>query len=273
MNFNPKFTGTDNELESLLDIDISEWVEVIKYEAPQPANMHSNAKGSFPYFIPKTDQERIQNLWKEYKNKYNEEKFEVTLKLDGTSATYYINEGKLGVCSRNLELKLDEDSFLTDKPTEKRTKDTYISVGYRHGIFNFLQNCGRNLAIQGEIIGEGIQQNKEKISGQFFFIYDVYDIDQRKYLTSGERYSLLPCPDGIGSSKLSDLATSMVHIPILEFKELSEFNSLDEILQYAEGKSLNSEIREGLVFKSTNLINGRVVTFKAISNKFLLKYE
>jgi RNA ligase (TIGR02306 family) len=250
MHFHPQFTGTNNEIQSLLDTDITEWLGVSKYEAPQPPNMHTNAKGNFPYFIPKTDQERIQNLWKEYKRDYNDIEFEVTLKLDGTSATYFYNEGKLGVCSRNLELKFD------------------ISVGIRQGIFKGLKILGKNLAIQGEIIGEGIQGNKDKINGQSFYIYDIFDIDQKRYLTVNERVALLT------STKQDYIDISLFHIPIHELGvKLSEFQSLDDLLKYADGKSLNSEIREGLVFKSMSLVNGRPISFKVISNEFLLKYE
>ena len=265
MNFHPQFTGTNNEIQSLLDIDITEWLGVSKYEAPQPPNMHTNAKGNFPYFIPKTDQERIQNLWKEYKRDYNDIEFEVTLKLDGTSATYFYNEGKLGVCSRNLELKFDEE---TDLEKTDVNRDTYISVGVRQGIFKGLKMLGKNLAIQGEIIGEGIQGNKDKINGQSFYIYDIFDIDQKRYLTVNERVALLI------STKQDYLDISLFHIPIHELGvKLSEFNTLEDLLKYADGKSLNSEIREGLVFKSMSLVNGRPISFKVISNEFLLKYE
>lgn len=262
-------SGTGEELEALLGVDLAEQLEVTKYEAPQPANMHTNAKGNFPSFIPKTDQERIQNLWKEYKEDYKDQKFEVTLKLDGTSATYYYNEGKLGVCSRNLELKFDEEVDLVDKgDSESRNKGTYISVGVRQGIFKALKSLGRNLAIQGEIIGEGIQGNKEGIRGQKLYIYDVYDIDKKCYLTSYERCSLL-----IHKMELAPSSLIPISHPQEYCVELSKFETLDDLLKYADGKSLNSEIREGLVFKSMNLIGGRVISFKVISNEFLLKYD
>ena len=43
--------------------------------------------------------------------------------------------------------------------------------------------------------------------------------------------------------------------------------TISDLLDFAEGKSLNHPIREGLVFKR---MDGQF-SFKAISNKFLLK--
>jgi len=274
---NPKFTGTDNEIQYLMDNDndLAEWLGVIKYEAPQSANMGGNAKGNFPSFIPKTDQERIQNIWKQFKDQYNDVEFEVTLKLDGTSATYFYNDGKLGVCSRNLELKFDEETDLVDKGnTVKRNRDTYVSVGVRQNIFQSLKNLGKNLAIQGEIIGEGIQGNKDKCTGQCLFIYDVYDIDQRRYLTADERVRLLESMEELDTAEnfRGDLTDHHIIIHELHVK-LSRFETIEDLLKYADGKSINSDIREGLVFKSMDLVDGRVISFKVISNEFLLKYE
>jgi hypothetical protein len=47
---------------------------------------------------------------------------------------------------------------------------------------------------------------------------------------------------------------------------------METILVFAgAGPSLNAQIREGLVFKSTSLVNGETVSFKVINNKYLLK--
>jgi RNA ligase (TIGR02306 family) len=236
------------DFESLeLGSDLSEYLRVIKYDPPMPAELNGIAKGNFPSFIQKTDQERIQNLWSEYKEKYNDVEFEVTLKLDGTSCTFYHNNGEVGVCSRNLELQLNPDN-------------THGKIEAKHNIFEKLKKSGRNIALQGEIIGEGIQGNPEKIFGQCFMLFDIWDIDKDHYLTADERVRLL-----------NELEIEEdIHIYITHFKKLSEFNSLDEILKFAEGKSLKAEIREGLVFKSKERINGKIISFKAISNQFLL---
>jgi RNA ligase (TIGR02306 family) len=116
--------------------EVTELLGVTKYEPPMPAVLAGDAKGLFPSFIQKTDQERIQNLYDDYKSMYADEEFEVTVKLDGSSATYYFKDGEFGVCSRNLELKETEgNSFLkvsVVKTSISLTSTTLMRVGIFH---------------------------------------------------------------------------------------------------------------------------------------------
>jgi len=91
--------------------DVSEALGIIKYDPPLPANLGGEVKRYFPGFLRKTDEERIQNLTKEYEKWKSEDRdFYFTEKLDGSSSTFYIKDGEFGVCSRNLELKESEDN-------------------------------------------------------------------------------------------------------------------------------------------------------------------
>ena len=80
--------------------DVTELLGIQKYEPPIPAQLGGKVKGNFPSFIRKTDEERVQNLVKDYM-KWVEYGilFYATEKLDGTSATYYLYDGEFGVCS------------------------------------------------------------------------------------------------------------------------------------------------------------------------------
>ena len=229
--------------------DVSEPLGIVKYEAPIPAQLAGEVKGMFPGWIQKTDQERIQNLREELDYWLKEQHaWEVTEKLDGSSMTVYLRDGEFGVCSRNLELKPSETNSLW-------------KVAVRNDLELKLRRANRNLALQGELIGEGIQGNPYKQKGQEFFLFDIYDIDTSKYLTPAERNAFVEEHD-------------IKHVPVLAFgAELTNtlgVNSIDGILKFAEGKSVMGMIgceREGLVFKSETM----QCSFKAISNKFLLK--
>ncbi len=88
--------------------DFSEILGITKWEDTRyMANM--DARGNFPDFIPKTDQERVQNLDRTLE-KYFGQSFEVTVKRDGSSLTAFVNGEESGVCSRNVNLKETEDS-------------------------------------------------------------------------------------------------------------------------------------------------------------------
>jgi len=221
-------------------LDVTGTLGIVKYEPPIPAQLSGMVKGNFPSFLKKTDEERIQNLTKEY-GIYSLDKFYVTEKLDGSSVTYYVKDGVFGVCSRNLDLLEDENNSMWKFAVTTGLREKMVGLG-------------KNIAIQGEIIGEGIQGNPYKIIGQTVKVFNGFDIDKYDYLSLSELLDL---------TKVLEVKT----VPILDLSfTLPE--TIDELLLTAEGKSmLNIKTeREGVVIRS----HDRKISFKAISNKFLL---
>jgi RNA ligase (TIGR02306 family) len=209
------------------------------------AQLAGMAKGNFPSLIPKTDQERVQNLKKEIASAVEAGlHFEVTEKLEGSSMTVYLIDGVFGVCSRNLDLKETEGN-------------AFWQVARRDGIEEKMRAVAGfgDFAIQGELIGPGIQGNIYKLSEPEFRVFDVYNIQQGNYLAPADRRPLI---GGMG----------LHHVPIMLVDKDLGVGSIDEILQWAEGASRLNEKqeREGIVFKEAK--GG--MTFKAISNKYLL---
>jgi RNA ligase (TIGR02306 family) len=229
-------------------IDYAEILKVVKYEPPLPAQLTGIAKGLFPSFIKKTDQERIQNL-PEYFEKYKNMEFEMSEKENGSSATFYCLDGVFGYCSRNLELK-------------EEGENTYYKIALELGLKEIFLRLQLNIAIQGEVVGEGINKNTLKIKGAEFHVFDIYDIDKRRLLLPEERMSLIKNNP------------NLKHIPILNsnVKIFQICKTMDEILEYAKGKSfLNPQTeREGLVFKSVELENNQSISFKVVNNDYLL---
>ena len=225
--------------------DVTELLGVVKYEPPIPAELAGKVKGGFPSFIPKTDEERIQNLSSEYEEwkTQSDHEFYVTEKLDGSSATFYMKDGVFGVCSRNLELLETEDN-------------TFWRVARILDLENKMKNVGMNFSIQGELIGESIQGNPYKIKGQTVRFFNIYDIDLREY------YSI-----HILNRIVKDVMGGLETVPVLETNfKLPE--TIDELLKYADAKSaLNPNFdREGIVIRNGN----KSISFKVISNQFLI---
>lgn len=221
--------------------DVSEALGVWKYEPPIPAELSGIAKGSFPNFIFKTDEERIQNLTDVFSN-FQKSVFYVTEKLDGSSATYYMNNGVFGVCSRNLELLENEGN-------------SFWKVARQLKLEHKLKQLGRNVCVQGELIGEGIQGNPYRLKGQHVYFFNAFDIDEQKYFSFSEFISLA-----------NDLSVETV--PVLH-SEYSLPETIESLLLFADGKSVLNEKanREGIVIRN----HSRTISFKVISNSFLLK--
>lgn len=243
------------ELQGLeLGADVTETLGVTKWEPPMPAQLAGEVVGVFPHYCKKSDQERIQNFVQEAEDNRGQE-FEVSVKLDGSSMTVYrfdraVNkEGETfldhGVCSRNYNLRESE-------------KNSLWRVARKNRMLEALDFLGRNLAFQGEIIGEGIQGNNESLVGQDFYLFDIYDIDKQKNLSPAERQEIVKV--------LNKNGFPIKHVPIVGNIVLN--HTVDEILAMADGQSLNNANREGLVFKR---LDGQF-SFKAISNWYLEKH-
>ena len=231
-------------------MDVSEMLGIVKYEPPIPAQLAGKVKGSFPSFLRKTDEERIQNLEKEYTEwtLSSKHQFYATEKLDGSSFTCYIKNGEFGVCSRNMDLLETEDN-------------TFWAVARSLDLENKLKPLGKNICFQGEMVGSGIQGNHYNMKDQTVFFYNIFLIDEREYVGYDEFRNML-----------FDLDLACVPVLSYPFNFPSDpetaIPTVSALLRSSEGKSiLNDKVeREGLVIRSMD----RTISFKVISNKFLL---
>jgi RNA ligase (TIGR02306 family) len=223
--------------------DVTEVLGIVKYEPPIPAELSGKVKGLFPSFLRKTDEERVQNLAKEYEGYKltSAHKFYVTEKLDGSSATFYFKDGVFGVCSRNLELIETEGN-------------TFWKVARELRLEELLGSLENNICLQGELIGEGIQGNPYKIKGQTVRFFNGFNIDAQENI---------PFLEFVEMIQKMGLKT----VPILDFDFMLP-ETVGDMLEYADAKSeLNSNFdREGVVVRSYD----RTISFKSISNNFLL---
>ena len=234
------FSGIWNEGD-----DVTEYLGVTKYDPPLPADLAGEAVGYFPSFIQKTDEERIQNLTDNYED-YKKFKFFASEKMDGSSSSFFYNNGEFGLCSRNLQLKFNPDN-------------TFGRIITSNNLEEKLRNYGRNIAIQGEIVGEGVQSNKYKLKGQKLLVYNIFDIDKYDYVSKSEMLEIC---------EKFQLET----VPTI-YKEFTLTETIEELLEIAKGKSAvnpNTQ-REGLVWVSID--SPHRISFKTISNDFLLKYS
>jgi RNA ligase (TIGR02306 family) len=252
-----------NELPQLannqIGDDVSEILGIIKYDPPIPASLSGLAKGNFPSFLRKTDEERVQNLAKEYQEYLKSgKKFYATEKLDGSSATFYLRDGVFGVCSRNLELKeevyVPEYILCEDGVIRTKKQNSFWKVARELDIENKLKQLPFNACLQGELIGEGIQGNPYNIKGHSVRFFNLFNIDTYEYK---------PIYDLDNFCNENDLQT----VPIVSIIDFSLPKTIDDLLILAEGKSnLFDCEREGLVIRDI----GNTISFKVISNKFLI---
>lgn len=226
------------------DRDVTVHLGILKWEREIPANLRGTVKGNFPAELRKTDQERVQNAKRILQQ---EDSWEVSIKLDGSSMTCSIDaEDSFSVCSRNLMLvETEGNSFwLVARKQDLETKLRAMIDAY-----------GSRLAIQGELIGPGVQGNQELLTELEFRLFDIWDIQKGQYLLPHQRRELV------------ERFMPGEHVPVLGV--CNDTPTVEIALSMAEGTSLNPKVqREGIVFKSMTRPG---VSFKAVSNSWLLK--
>ena len=229
--------------------DVTEILGIQKWEPEVAASMRGTIRGNFPAWLRKTDQERIQNCYKEVAKKFDSP-WVAEEKLDGSSMTVGMLGDEVHVCSRNLSIKLDD------------TENTFVKTALSTNAIGALLSYGKNIALSGELIGPGIQGNKYALTTHQWHIFDIYDVDAGRYMTPSEREGVL---------------TDLIALHGLEVKAVPRVASwslkgmtVDELLKHAEGESaLNRKTqREGIVWKC---LDDGDLSFKAISNAWLIK--
>lgn len=231
-------------------LDVTDMLGIQKWEAPINAQLAGMWRGNFPSAVPKTDQERIQNLKRNLERWVTEDiSWEVTEKLEGSSMTVFLDADlEIHVCSRNIDLKGTEGNSFWQMANEldlpNKMKNALLS----------------NIAIQGELIGPGIQGNIYKLTKHKFMVYDIYDVKAGTYLSTLARTRMVK-------------QLGLDHAPILnDSLRLTKDTDIQFLLGYAEDKSMLNpkQEREGVVYKCNE---DPLVSFKAISNQYLLSQK
>lgn len=205
----------------------------------------------FPDFISKTDETRIQTRPMLLQNRT---RYVCREKLDGSSMTVFLKRKKprffwqketfdFGVCSRNRRLlpgSTDSGRFF------------YAAEKYK--LRKLLESLIANVewvAVQGELIGPGIQKNPYKLDDYAFYAFNLMT-DKGK----------IPCT--IGETILKGF--NVPWAPLVGVIETP--TTVDSIMEYATGNSAlaPTELREGVVCRNYS----RNISFKAVSPEYLI---
>lgn len=272
---------SSSQSEISIGEDVTGDLEIKKYNKPVTyGNVHGVVvkTGAFPAFLRKTDEIRIQSkpeLLKEVRGK----PYYITQKMDGTSSTFYRWNGEFGVCSRNMQIlnplepkgllqyvkRIVRKIFGVTKKEVPNT-DIYWRMATKYHIKNWLPE---GYAIQGEICGPGIQQNKMGLDDLELFIFNVWNITEQRYEDPFKFIS-----DAVYNNRHSmEIVETVQLVPVLERGNsfgagYENGGTLEELLESAKGNYSNGTPQEGIVIRSDD----QTTSFKVINNDFLLHY-
>ena len=233
--------------EVIEGVDVTERLGVGRYEPPAPTGM-GEFRASFPAFLPKTDEIRVQSV-PVVLDELRGQPYVATMKYDGTSATYCIDprDEQFHACGRNFSVRPGDN--------------IYWQMATKYDLEAKLRSAS-HLAIQGEIVGPGIQKNPLALKEKSLFAFNVFDVREARYLGHDEARQVL----------------DQFELPAVQVIDEGEsFNhSQASLLALAEGKYPGTtNEREGIVVRPRtemlSLTLGGRLSFKAISNRYLLK--
>lgn len=255
----PTSTNIGDDVSDLLHVEHYDDIKAALAPMTGGNPIAADAMGKFPSdYIPKTDEERIQNL-SEYFIDKKFRKFEVTEKNDGSSVTMFYSptvdqENPFGVCSRNLRLK---------PITEKGAVPVPWQMAKKYDVENKMKNLTQTTkfnpeyAFQGELVGPGINKNRDMYTDYEWHVFKIFNITDQMYELPATARRI--CEE-----------LGLTYVPVIEAEceVFDRFTDTDALLKFAEGKTAHGNEREGLVFKSCDY---PYVTFKAVSNRYLMK--
>lgn len=232
--------------------DVTEAAGVSKYEKPLPED--SEAIGGFPSIITKTDEQDLRGTPEALAEFYGKHVY-ATIKLDGTSATYQIDEeGKFRIYSRRYEVG---------------PGNIYGRMAAKYGIEEHMRDFSQlagPIAVQGEIYGPKVNGNKGKFPEQAFALFGVYSLSEHrnKALSTLEVFS--------GGSGIPMVPK------IFEYQEMPEL-TMEELvaiandLKYSTGAKAEGFVLRTVrdVFRSEHLPYARL-SGKILSEAFLVKH-
>ena len=193
--------------------------------------------------------------------------------VHNSSMSVFKNGSKFGVCSRNYELLLYNVEELSvwrkaiAKWIAKKMNLKVVDQSNTHfwktaialDLKSKLDKLGRNIALQGEICGPGINENMYNFEDYRYFVFSAWDIDQQRYLCYEEMFEILK-------------TLSLEPVPLLD-NDFAIHADVDKWTEYSEAKSVFGCGREGIVVRPYYEVNdpnvGRL-SFKVISPTFLL---
>jgi len=205
-------------------LDVTDVIGVKKYEKPIPAELIGLAFGGLPGFLIMTDEDNLRSYPDAIPELYGRPYY-ITRKDDGCSGTFFVRGGEFGVCSRKVHLKESDTNG-------------YWRMAKKYDIANALQKAFPDVAIalQGEVVGPGIQQNKLGLKELELHVFNLFDIVNRLYLDYDKVVSF----------------TKEYNIPMVPLvNEASAFGlTLDELVKLAnEQKYSTGGPAEGIVVR------------------------
>jgi len=208
--------------------------------------------GNWESFLPrKSDEENVQKIFTSIVSNHGRGGYVVSEKMEGQNISFYrlkrkniFGFGKVhyGVCSRNRHLPRNDGS------------DFWTAIE-KNNFQSKLEMTNMNVLVRGERCAPRVQNNIYKFPDDRIFIFDVWMIDEKRFLNYDEMIEFC--------SKYG-----FETVPFLDV-EYTLPETVTELLNYSNGVSAMFKTkREGIVIRKRDNYN---ISFKVKSPEYLVK--
>ena len=235
--------------------DVSDILDVKKWEIEEKATTGGTVIGTLPVDVPHTDETRVQaepDLIEDFAGL----EYYISTKMDGSSHSVSLDEDGFHVTGHNYEYKDDGKSAFYNLVKREDIEDRMRKFYKDNGL--------RVLTIQGELCAPGIQQNRLKLTGPEWYVFTIRE--------NGKR---------VGLKRMQEIckATELQMVPVEEVgTDLpSKYPTVEALLERADGEYPKGGKKEGIVIRPTEPVYceriSASLSMKVVSNKYLLKNE
>lgn len=235
--------------------DVSDILDVKKWEIEEKATTGGTVIGTLPVDVPHTDETRVQaepDLIEDFAGL----EYYISTKMDGSSHSVSLDEDGFHVTGHNYEYKDDGKSAFYNLVKREDIEDRMRKFYKDNGL--------RVLTIQGELCAPGIQQNRLKLTCPEWYVFTIREDGKR-----------------VGLKRMQEIckATELQMVPVEEVgTDLpSKYPTVEALLERADGEYPKGGKKEGIVIRPTEPVYceriSASLSMKVVSNKYLLKNE
>jgi len=218
-------------------------------------------KEGFPYWVSKTDEERVQNI-PYVLEKFKDKEVYITEKVDYQSVTF---TGKMiprfsGIFSK-LPFKKYQFIVCSRNLTTNDKNSLYWKIAKKYNLEQILKE-NPTLTIQGEQGDTKVQGNKYSIKEPTMWVFNIIDHGKNYHYNRWEMEQFC---------KKNNLQI----VPLLKEFQLYKLGStVQELVEFSKGKSvINPNVdREGIVVRCIE-DGKKLLSFKVINPDFLIKHN
>lgn len=219
---------------------------------------------SFPYWVSKTDEERIQNLGDSFIQRYADSWVYVTEKIDYQSGTWTVKEVKRFSNWIGKIISIKKLLFVVASRNVRNVDKTslYWQIANKYRLQKILSKPEfKSLTIQGEQGAPQVQGNKYGLNTTAMWVFNIINHASMYHYNHGEIVKF--CNDN-----------ELTPVPFVTRCQMKDIGStVKDFVEFSKGKSMLADIpREGVVIRCV-AAGRKVFSFKVINPDFLLKYN